>query len=270
MQNLQNDAPVKKQKSAPVFACSWCNKKYKTHDKYEKHVKQMHPFAAKFKNMFTLTHDEKMWLLDAVQTYTYILLAGTPSEFNLASEKIGARDEVHALFRQRITANNLLQKLDKNGEQMLLILADFEAFLNLGIPWNDGNFCPSLLIDLVWHSAMVHDYKKYEMLCKRFLSGRVLTHCVAPPELDEVRFKEFEKQFQHQHKRKYMSIGDIHEAPPDALDARSILLGIEENRRIQRQADEERWAEASRRMRLQIEEEKRNGTWKPYQDDGKC
>jgi len=269
-QNLGNDQP-KKQKVPLPFSCEWCTKKYKTKEKYENHILDRHPFASKYKNTATFTLNEKLWLLDAIDGYSSVLINGG-NDFVLATMNIEATPAIHATFRERIMPH--LPALLSDGPQILRIIADFEAFLNLGIPWRGGNFCPSMLIDLVWHSAM-QNREKYEMLCKRFMNGASpLSHCVAPEEESEERFKYFEKQFKHQHNRNYISIGDIVMGGGSGIqNARNVLIEEDYEKTAKLEAERRSWQAREQKRQQEILEMKRNGTWvepPKYFDNGKC
>ena len=269
-QNLGNDQP-KEQRVPLPFSCEWCTKKYKTREKYESHVSDRHPFAAKFKNTATFTLNEKLLLLDAIDGYSKVLVAGRGNDFDTATMNIGATPAIHATFRERIVGH--LPALLSDGQQLLRIIADFEAFLNLGIPWRGGNFCPSMLIDLVWHSAM-QNCEKYETLCKRFMNGASpLSHCIAPEEESEERFKYFEKQFKHQHNRNYISFGDIIMGSGSGIqNARNIIIEEDYEKTAKIEAERRSWYAREEKRQQKILEAKRNGTWvePTYYDDGKC
>ncbi len=156
MQNLNSDDGSSVTKKAKVIHhCNWCKSKFKKYAKYEKHVAKKHPFAAQRKNTVTLHLGEKLWLLDELERYVRILVTGSTADFEKATQALSVDDRmvtIHSEFRERILPQ--IDKIISSGPQLLRIIDDFQAFLNLGIPWNGGNFCPSLLIDLVWHSAM--------------------------------------------------------------------------------------------------------------------
>ncbi len=224
MQNLGND-----NKKAPSFHCKWCAKKFKTQQKYEKHVLYQHPFAAMKKNTLRLELAEKMWLLDELERYSNILIGGDASDLKRATQMLGDGDRmvpIHGVFRERILPH--LNKALSSGDQVLRIIDDFQAFLNLGIPWRGGNFCPSLLIDLVWHSAM-QNQERYVAMCTRFL-GQPLSHCLVENDGNEERFEEFVKQFKHQHGRDHVGLSDLsmYASPNGIGDARNILRGEED------------------------------------------
>lgn len=268
MQNLRNGSPPRKAHKSPQFACQWCTKKYKSKEKYEQHVTTHHPYAALYKNTQVLTLEERLWLLDELERYASF------EQFDLTTARLGVSHETHAEFRRRITHDGLLDRILSDARQILRLLDEFQAFLNLGMPWHGkSNFCPSLLIDLIWHSAM-QNQERYIDLCVRFMGVFKLTHCVSTEQdPDQVRFQEFVRQFQHQHRRPYLAINDM-------IQGRFVNGGIEAARRIlrneqekERQEQERQRAEnqkAVERWRAKVEQEKRDGTYVPYYDDGKC
>lgn len=274
-QNLDNGRAEAKQRQQkqPQFHCNWCTKKYRTQQKYDAHVDSHHPFAAFKKNTVEFTLDEKLWLLDELETYIGMLLQENKDTFVFATCKLGGELErmlpIHTTFKERIMPH--LDKILSNGPQVIRIVDEFRAFLNLGLTRRGDNFCPSLLIDLVWHSAM-QDKERYLALSNRFL-GQPLPHCLAENDGDDMRFNEFAKQFHHQHGRAYLRVEDLID---DYSGSRA--LGILEARTILKREDEltkRKIAEQQARWRAESEQRQREieaGTYVPpeYTDDGKC
>ncbi len=271
MQNLRNDAGGKQN---VLIRCAWCTRKFKTQRKYEKHVTTQHPFAASNKNTETLLLDEKMWLLDELERYSNILINGSSDDFRRATQALSDEErmhQIHSIFRERIVP--LLNKALSSGDQVLRLLDDFQAFLNLGIPWRGGNFCPSLLIDLVWHSAM-QNKERYVAMCTHFLR-QALPHCLIENDGNEDRFDEFTKQFIHQHGREHVKPDDLIYGNDGngIIAARNRLKSAEESRLLKERIFEEEWRARQRARELDIECQKRDGTYvEPprYMDDGKC
>ena len=99
---------------------------------------------------------QELWLLDELKKYSSF------QNFEESTAKLGVPREVHETFRKRIEDH--VGDILSDTNQVLLVLREFEAFLNLGMPWHGKwNFCPSLIIDLVWHSAM-QDAQKYQKI----------------------------------------------------------------------------------------------------------
>lgn len=195
------------------ICCHWCNKKYKRMDKIEEHVPKAHPFMTLRSNSHKFTAEERLWLLNCMSNYFEILegIMVNPEldYFVDATKKIGATAEGHREFQRKAKESGLLFRLQSDPQNLFKAITQFEMFLNLGITWRGDNFCPSMIIDFVWHSAMLQP-GKYSDLCIRFFACKMLSHCL--PEnigLEEKRFAEFEAQFRHHHKVAQLSIGDL-------------------------------------------------------------
>jgi len=311
--------PLGHYKVKEFYQCPQCNKKYKTPNKFEKHMTEQHPFFAFNKNQQTLSLEDKFYLLDCLEDYSDILtqslrsypacitenidelivlyyqnaeiypmnpntrfvgasiklLPGNPSPSNPSTPNPSPTDikrmvENHLIFRQRIIESYLLNKILSSETNIFLAFEDFEKFLNLGRPWKGGNFCPSLIIDLIWHSAMMNP-EKYANLCSKFV-GSLLTHCLPENEgKHEKRFEEFTKQFSHDHNRPCLQVGDL------ILGGGNGLANARETLKLQKAAKEKGKAEELEKERIwnekylaEIAEQKRNGTYVHYRGDGKC
>ena len=211
------------------YCCHWCNKKYKRIEKLSKHVEEFHPFMTIGANDCKLSIEDKMWILDAFEAYVALLadyseITGNyDSSFDQATSKLNMTHEAHILFQKRAIESGLLEKSISDNEQLLRLLNEFEMFLNLGRTWRDDNFCPSLIIDLIWHSAMMNS-ENYAILCNRFL-GKVLPHCLAENDETQVtRFEQFVKQFEHYHKKTYIKVSDLILGTDDAIRDIKLLL----------------------------------------------
>lgn len=188
------------------FCCHWCNRKYKTLEKFTKHVKAEHPFSTLDRNNKKLSLKNKLYLLKNLETYIHILQGEDDEAFIKATLKIGATPEGHREFQRKIMESQILNKLSVSNLELLF--EQFELFLNLGRPYDGTNFCPSLIIDLVWHSAML-GRKKYIQLCEKFI-GKPLSHCVSENEgRVEERFAYFEAQFLHHHGKAYLKTNEL-------------------------------------------------------------
>jgi hypothetical protein len=68
---------------------------------------------------------------------------------------------------------------------------EFERFLQLGIPDGDTNHCPTLIIDIVWHSVILNP-SLYTRLCERSVGYRIPhNHYDRPREEDTARLHRF-------------------------------------------------------------------------------
>jgi len=297
--------------SGKFYNCHWCNKKYKTPDKFEKHVNSEHPFVTIGKNSHKLSLEDKMYLLDCFEQYSQLLLnvndivnidevieqyrnwdgvseINNNIKFIQASHKLNPTSyktnkisneecidlkrmvENHLIFQQRAIESGLLAKSLSNKDQLLRLFDEFELFLNLGRPWQGGNFCPSLIIDLIWHSAMM-DNLKYIKLCDKFFR-QTLTHCLLENEDKHgERYQQFEQYFANQHGTQRLKIIDLVLGNDVNIitDIRQDFQNQEAAIIQQNQEAAIRFKERMEKYRIEVEEQKRNGTYR-YFDDGKC
>lgn len=302
------------------YCCKWCARKYKTVNKFQKHMSDAHPFQTLGGNIRVLKGKDKIYLLTQLDIYIKILLADlnitaenidtliahylngvnevsktSEAEFIRVSDLLNKSDDkssfnlkrmvqAHLVFRQRVRESKLLSKISSDITQLEAILIDFQSFLNLGRRWQGDNFCPSLIIDLIWHAAML-DHEQYELLCQKF-SGKTLTHCLVENDnKHDVRFAEFEKFFIEKFKRPYLKIDNLIFGS-DYNAIYQLLLNVqndkiqrailyEENRIKQIKQNEINqiiWEE--RRIEQLEDREKyrlKYGRYPPvYTDDGKC
>ncbi len=331
------------------FNCKWCNRKYKTEQKFHHHVETNHPYVALHENNEKLSIDDRLYLLNCFKNYSELLLSAinikktVKTYFNWDGES-QIKDEIkfvwsshmlnpisyatflnnnkrpeglkydavsapnnktekkvkkeerkglkrmvknHLIFRDRVKESTLLQKALSNADQLNALFIEFERFLNLGRPWQGDNFCPSLIIDLIWHSSMMHP-KNYNILCTKFI-GKILSHCLLENENDDERFVRFEKQFNHRHNKNFLKIEGL--TLSDENNAVEELLRMIQEEQLQKERNEEiKREEMSKREEIrrqemlkqeeinkkrweQIEEQKRNGTYvykRSLFDDGKC
>lgn len=301
------DSPLSRYLSNNFYCCMKCNKKYKTTDKFIKHMEESHPFTTINSNNAVLSLEDKSYLLDCFESYSKLLSpplllniddsiqrymewdsiseADSSVQFVWASHKldpttyvsgkISLGEEVadlrrmvenHIVFCQRINESLLLKKALSDRDQMLLMFDEFQRFLNLGRPWQGGNFCPSLIIDLIWHSSMM-DNKKYIELCRKFL-GSTLSHCLLENESrHEERYAEFEKYYAHRFNRQCLKIDQLVLGSDNAIEeVRLVLLGEKEQKVQQAQEREERFKE----WKITQEKIPIPPGWRSPFDDGKC
>lgn len=271
-QNLSNGDPVLTA-NKPLLQCRWCKKKYRNQQKVAAHVEEQHPFAAINKNTYDFTVKDKLWLLDALESYIRVLKQNNRDTFVLATANLGDLERmlpIHTSFKERIMP--YLDKVLSNGSQLLRIIDEFRAFLNLGLTPRGDNWCPSLLIDLVWHSAM-QNKEKYLALVSRFINGP-LSHCLPENDDDAKRFKAFVRQFQHQHGRDYLGVEELigTDRTTGFQEAREILKREDEEEKKRVAEEEARWRAVQEQWQRDIDAQKRAGTYKEpvYYDDGKC
>lgn len=153
------------------------------------HLAEAHPFVTINHNHYVLTLEEKFYLLEQLELYTNLLLDPTIQEEPvevMTDATIEFRKVTHAMnsfatitpkmianhhtFRKRAIESGLIKKATSSWRQLLDILDEFQRFMNLGQPPVGGNFCPSMVIDLVWHAAMMNG-SKYIAMCHKFLGS---------------------------------------------------------------------------------------------------
>lgn len=258
--------------SAQFHCCALCNRKYKTLAKFEKHVDDAHPDAVLKRNNAVLTVYDKLHLIDCFERYAALLATGSDADFARATEGLnfegdGRLEQMiahHTVFRTRVRESGLLEKATSDSKQILLLLDEFQRFLNLGKPGRGGNFCPSLTIDLIWHSIMAMDPGRYRALSMRFL-GEVLPHCLEVNEGHETeRFASFERIFKRHFGWPCLTVDAlVVGVDVDAFDgARKVLRDEQENERLRRVAMEAEQAVRNAPARSQYS--------RPSWDDGKC
>ena len=261
--------------------CNWCNKKYKRIEKLGEHVEKEHTFMTIGKNNHKLSLDEKLWILEEFEKYTRLMLTSCDDSdsdnlFNHISQQLNLTNEAHKLFQTRIMESGLLAKSISDTQQLFKLFDEFEMFLNLGMTWKNDNFCPSLIIDLVWHAAMMNQ-QKYSLLCLRFV-GKVLPHCLtANDSLIAVglgRFEQFERQFLYHHRKQCMKISDLVMGSDNAIQEVRTYLKKEQRERIERERIERERIERECIERGHIKNESEykfnNYGGRSIWDDGKC
>jgi hypothetical protein len=195
--------------------CPVCTRKYKTLAKWNKHIDEVHPFAVTDQNERVFTVDEKHYLLEKMQYYFTLLsrdnIGPDDPEFIAVSHKLNlSKDARHWDFRMRVIESTLLSKATSDPKQLLVLIDEFQAFLNLGKPLRGGNFCPSMVIDLVWHASML-DELRYSAMCARFFTKtKSLSHCLEENDGDHKRRSDqFQECFRRRFNRHPILISDL-------------------------------------------------------------
>lgn len=111
----------------------------------------------------------------------------------------------HLEFCQRIQETGILYQIMSKPNKLELVLTEFGNFLNLGYSWTGDNFCPSMIIDLVWHASMLNN-SQYNELTATFV-GKSLPHCLEKNEGS--RFDQFSKQYMNHHARRPLQNLDL-------------------------------------------------------------
>lgn len=235
--NYSKGAPPKAH--AQLFKCPECNRKYKSEVKVKEHVESKHYYATQTTpNWKQFTNQEKQKIIMLAMEYKNILFS---SEEEM--QKVFPR-----LLPQGGQVTDAFIETQRNFRKTMLetyqcydwghVITDFECFLNMGIPYYDTNFCPSIAIDFLWHSCML-DGDFYARLCKESC-GRVIPHCAEEriKEEDQARHTYFCQVFEHRWNKKLASI------TPHPVDLPSVLeqLVQEERKRMDSiEAEKRKW-----------------------------
>lgn len=211
-----------------MLACEYpsCRAKYVRPEKLIAHVEKQHPLWAKNSNRVKLTPSHRRFL--AGQLHSYIVLLehktdnGTarrllPQESSPSPQELETIISKHEAFCAGAKSLGLDRIVTHSQEQLDRVCDEFAWFLNLGTMWTGDNFCPTMLIDFVWHAAML-DPDGYRRLCQDFL-GRLLPHSLPhneAPESQAPRYQQFVKQFRHWHGRMPLQPDDLIQSPPSA------------------------------------------------------
>lgn len=220
--------------------------------------------------------------LQAVQIVDGVLFVSKGDEDSSLIRDLQRITRTHMTFCQRIQESGILQKVVSSSNQLDMVFDEFERFLNLGYQWNGDNFCPTMIIDLVWHASML-DNEQYNKLIIGFM-GKPLAHCLEENEGEEkqqARFATFQKHFINYHGKEPLNIDDCtKEEEKDVfenLEQRYLALQKEiedrikekeENAKRKKLEDEERWKQSQIEYDLRwqrnaaiIAEQKRLGTY---------
>jgi hypothetical protein len=159
-----------------------------------------------------------------------------------------------------------------------IIIEEFYRFLNLGKPWRGGNFCPSLLIDFIWHCTMMN-HKLYIKISHLFFSGTILSHCLQENEnKSNERSIEFYKKFNHFYHRDPFAIETLHETSKNAMEEYKLKLQLRivlENKEKEQELERQRifkmeYAAERQKEWEKIVEMKKNGTYVEPREYAKC
>lgn len=205
------DKPISKK--VELFNCpvSTCRKKYKREEKLKQHVEKDHYYETRNSNNFKFDHDIRAQIYDSAASYIVELYEirkdkdyGEVFAKNLLPQSYGkdiSLEDINRImdaqysFAKRLLDENLYS-CDWNS-----VMDDLERFFNLGLPYYDTNFCPTLTIDFLWH-AMMQKPDLYVEICKTSCK-EVISHCNNHRTEDEdtKRYEYFMKVFQHKYNR---------------------------------------------------------------------
>lgn len=265
-----------------------CNRKYKRDEKLVLHVEKEHPLSTLRKHPnVKLGGKEIRKLASNLEFYMKLLLSDptqTGETFNQCSATLNLTPENHAVFRSRSLDSGMLTKIWYGStEQFNLVVLEFQKFFQMGVPWRGDNFCPSLIIDLVWHASML-DAAFYKDLCERYFGrGFILPHCLNhDDQTDAERFAQFERHFEHQYRRPYLKIENLGAEAQNGVET-SVFDKLRSERVAKKEAKRLAAIEAKRIWDLnapqrKIDEERRAAEERAHYarygrsigDDGKC
>lgn len=207
MRNYNTNPVNKKVFKENLLKCPACNKKYKSETKRQQHVEKCHYYDTRNDNQFKLTSDIRAQIFDLAASYVVELYEIRRDENygesfaknllpQLYGESIKQNDLLRIMAAQKSFANNLLDQnlLSCNWS---FVMDDLERFFNLGLPYYDTNFCPTLAIDFLWH-AMMQRPELYVEICKKSCID-IMPHCnnYRSDETDAQRHEYFLKVFSH-------------------------------------------------------------------------
>jgi len=195
---------------------------------------------------------------------TVFYMTDSAAEIKIEKSDVNLSRELHRIARnhidfcKRIQENDVLRKVLSSGEQLNSIIDDFERFLNLGIYWDGTNFCPSLLIDLIWHASMLN-HDRYTQLTTQFVT-QLMPHCLEENDSDEKQDKRwniFLKQFISWNRRSPIEIQSLIDGKENGIQVLHFMY--KESQEFQQKQAEERKKEhdaAQARWKKQREEER--------------
>lgn len=259
----RNYKKVQSKTNAPLLHClvSTCNRKYKTSERLQKHVEEKHCFDTMNRNSFKIDIDTSIKIFKLAAEYARVLTEGNrdkmitcaikllPQKNSIDNDERKAIITAHEQFSQRIKKAGTC-----DWEQAL---KDFEGFLQLGTPYYDTNFCPSLPIDFLWHSLM-QDPDLYIHICNRSI-GRILPHFdrIKTEQEDIQRYKYFCEVFNHRYGRNVTTFttdtsNGISASHFDDLVSKYLL-----KRQQEQQQEQQRIKDKAREYADRVEEERK-------------
>lgn len=174
------------------FNCPECKKNYVKEAKLKAHIEKMHYLCTRDSNRYYLDLEDEIKIYTAASDYLHDILAGCTFPV------LGGDQE---RFLARLKETRVLIGCDWRR-----VFRDFKAFINMGLPYYDTNFCPTLLIDFMWHAVMA----KGHIVLK-------IPHCAKDrtPEEDHLRYLYFCQVFKHQTGREPYTGSDNQSADAD-------------------------------------------------------
>lgn len=203
-------------KKGDFLQCPGCNKKYKSEKKRQEHVTKDHYYLTRHNNLFKIDQSLKAAVYDLAKEYIMVLYHINSADDNVisAEESACAKKLLPQLHGQPIDADSLTRiiQAQKTFAKRLftenlhtidwpLVMDDFEAFFRLGLPHYDTNFCPTLLIDFLWHAVM-QNQDLYTKICRQSCV-EIMPHCnnERSAEEDQKRHEYFLAVFKQRFRR---------------------------------------------------------------------
>ena len=218
-----------------LFKCpvSGCNRKYKSKNKVKRHTEEKHFYETRKSGSYRFDSEDKIKIYTLAADYAKVLCrvsTMTENEVinavesfsndymifyakNLLPQKYNKKISTKDMIRISIAQHKFsLRVFDNNlfDSDWTIVIKDLEDFLNLGLPYYDTNFCPTLPIDFLWH-ALMQNPELYSKICNN-ICNEIIPHCmIERSELrDTKRYEYFLQVFKHNNKR------DVY-IPPDYL-----------------------------------------------------
>lgn len=271
MNRNYNNKPQNK-KNQPLLCCPVCNKKYRSEQKRQQHVEKFHYYKTRNSNNYKFDHNLKAQIYDSAIMYVGELdkiinchknniYYGETSAKNLLPQLYGkdvSPDELKRIMAAQLTFAERIQQENLTMCDWKVVMEDLEHFLNLGMPFYDTNFCPTMPIDFLWH-ALMQCPELYVEVCKK--SCRVIIpHCnnERPDSEDARRYMYFLDLFKHRFGREPYQFSSNNECSSfSCADIKQMFANLRdaeleeiENIRIQKENEKKRGEEECEKFRV--------------------
>jgi len=236
MRNYNTKPKEKKNNKVDLLQCPCCNKKYKSDARRQQHVEKDHYFETRNTNHFKFDHNIKAQIYNSAASYImklYEIKKDPYYEEALAKNLLPQlyhkeipEDELNRIsITQQSFAKNLLEE-NLYQCDWITIMDDLERFFNMGLPYYDTNFNPTLTIDFLWH-AMMQCSDLYIDICKKSL-GTIMTHCskIRTANEDLKRYEYFMDVFKNKFGRSPCPFPAQNINTYSSFDIREIFLAL--------------------------------------------
>ncbi len=265
MKRKYKSKQVKKEKvKTDMLKCfvPGCNRKYKREQKRQQHIEKNHYYETRCSNNYKFNHNERAQIYNLAASYIEELdkirknyengtYRGKKSAKNLILQQTNntiSREEldrvmlIQSLFADRIFESNLYL-CDWNA-----VMDDFQSLLNLGLPYYDNSFCPSLEIDLLWH-ALMQNPDLYSEICNKSY-GELIPNCNSDmsTDLDNNRHQYFLDVFEEHFDRKPYVVPSTNALNIySSTDIKQIFINLH-NDEIRKHNEEQKMAEEQKKI----------------------